>query len=385
MAKELPNIIVNVDTFQSWITKTNNVIDAINNEVLTANSTAGITGTTLAPKNARLVGTFTANSIVSLNTFAIGGVSANGTHLTIASRLVANNTAGVAGQILTSNGTGVYWSAAPSALGTVTSVSGANGIAGSVTSSGTLSIDAKTGLVANTTGLYVNTAFIESLISTTPPVISGDLNMGGNDIVNVGEITTTNYNAFGFTRSGAFLIGQSFGHTILSLDSDSIGIRINDASTGPTLDIGTFSVNSFRFASPAGFAFSTAGTDRLVIESSGRTTVGGIEVGFKIIPQESLAGATTLNTTLLSGRHLYKNNTSSIIVAVPVESSPIGTTITIVNDGSSGNITLSPAATIQLQLGGTFNVSSRTIAPGGFATMLKVTATKWIVSGPGVS
>ena len=389
MAKELPLIKTNTDTFQSWITKTNNVIETIKAEVITANSSAGITGSTLSPKNATLIGSFTANSIIAANTISIGAFNANATHFTINSRVVANSATGSAGQVLTSNGTGVYWSTVVSGGGSgVTSVSAGNGLSGGpITSSGSISVNARTGLIANSTGLFVNTAFIDSLIQTTPPVISSNLDMNGNDIIDVDSLSTTSITATGATRSGSFLIGSTVSHSLLSIDSTTIGLRINDSASGPTVGFNNSGSNNIRLSVPAGLSISAGGSDRLNVASNGQFTVGGEEVGFKIIPQVRLPESITLDAVALSGKHLYKDNTNGIIVTVPVESSANGTTITIVNDGNGGNITLSPTAQVQLQLAGTFTVGQKTIAPGGLATMMKVNSVtnKWIVSGPGVS
>jgi hypothetical protein len=393
MAKELPLIKTNTDTFQSWITKTNDVIETVKTEVITANSSAGITGSVLSPRNATLIGAFTANSIVAANTLSIGTLSANATHLTIGSRVVANNTTGSSGQVLTSNGTGVYWSTVVSGATGVTSVASGNGLTGGpITSSGSISVNARAGLVANSTGLFVNTAFINSLIQTTPPVISGNLDMNGNDIFDVDSLSTAFVDALGTTRSGTFLIGRSFGHALLSIDENTIGLRINDATTGPTVGFNSSGSNNIRISVPAGLSVAAGGTDRFNVFSNGQVTATGpdgtVELGFRNVPQVPLIESIPLSSAVaLSGRHLYKTNTNAIIITVPVETSVIGTTITIVNDGTSGNITLSPSS-VSLQLAGTFNVGTRTIAPGGFATMMKVATTpttKWIVSGPGVS
>jgi hypothetical protein len=75
----------------------------------------------------------------------------------------ANNSNGTAGQVLSSNGTGVYW-ASVTGTGTVTSVGTANGLTGgTITGAGTISVLANTGIVSNTTGLFVNTSYIQSL------------------------------------------------------------------------------------------------------------------------------------------------------------------------------------------------------------------------------
>lgn len=387
MANRIARVNVNADTFESWITKTNNIIDSLQTEILTANSTLGITGSAVAPRNAQLFGGFTANTLTATQALAIGGLVANATHVVIGSSLVANGSSGTSGQVLTSNGTGIYWTTTAT-NGTVTQVNTGSGLSGGpITANGTITVNAQTGLVANTSGLYVNTAYIQSLIQIAPPSITGDLNMNNNDIVNVDNISSVSITNSGSIRSTSYLIGPTLGHTIFSADGNTVGLRINDATTGPTFLFNAAGIN-YRISVPANLILTTAGQDRLTITSGGQFLAGGIELGFKTIPQVTLNISTPISTNDSSGRHIYKTTTSAIVITVPdnsTESCVIGTTITIINDGATGNITLAQGGSTVLQLGGSFITGNRTITPGGFATMLKVATNKWIVTGPGVS
>lgn len=77
--------------------------------------------------------------------------------------IIANSSLGTAGQVLTTNSTGVYWSTVGGS-GTVTSVATGNGMTGGpITTTGTVSILANTGIVANATGTYVNATYIGTL------------------------------------------------------------------------------------------------------------------------------------------------------------------------------------------------------------------------------
>ena len=384
MAKQLPQILTNVDTFQSWITKTNQIIDVVGTEVLTANSTLGVTGTAALQRNARLFGAFTANTLVAETAFTVGGVSANATHLTVASRFVANGSSGSTGQILTSNGSGTYWSSLPAGSGTVTQVQGGNGLNGNITTSGSLTVNAQTGLVANSTGLYVNTSFIQSLVQTSPPVITGDLDMNGNDIIDVDRISGNSVDVLSSIRSPTYFIGLTGNHNLTAVDVSTVGLQLG---TGPRISFGIVSGNNIRIGSPGSITFATASTDRLTIAATGEVTIGTLEIGFKTIPPIDLPAGGEVDTNAASGRHFYKTGSGALVLTIPdntAEPCPIGTAITIVNDGGA-NITLAQGGATQLQLAGTFNVNNRTIAPGGLATLMKVAPNKWIVSGPGVS
>ena len=172
MSQSTSNVNITTDTFNSWVTKTNELRFALNSVIVTANSTLGNTsgnchvsgffaantlvaveklrGGSIAANGSGLPQISTANLAIDSNTVfqanvyldagttltdaAIGthsnthvfnsNVTANGTHLIIgtATRLFANGGAGSSGQVLTSNGTTVHWTT-PSSVTVLDSVS----------------------------------------------------------------------------------------------------------------------------------------------------------------------------------------------------------------------------------------------------------------------
>lgn len=94
--------------------------------------------------------------IINTASFQVGSFFvANTSKVTIADTvgLQANGSVGTNGQMLTSNGSTIYWSSPT--LGTVTSVASGNGISGGpITSSGTLSVVANNGLAVNSSGVF---------------------------------------------------------------------------------------------------------------------------------------------------------------------------------------------------------------------------------------
>jgi len=106
----------------------------------------------------------------------------------------------------------------------------------------------------------------------------------------------------------------------------------------------------------------------------------------RLIPQL----AKNVSYTLASGDggyHLYHNIASIhgyTIPAATVQSFEIGTVITFVNANSAGNLYVGINSDT-LRRVGTTDVGTRTIAPNGMATILKVGETQWYINGTGLT
>lgn len=116
---------------------------------------------------------------------------------------------------------------------------------------------------------------------------------------------------------------------------------------------------------------------------TGTPTSGGIEIGYRDIPQIAKAAAFALDATM-RGEHVYYTGAAAAatINTNATTALPVGTAIVIVNDGS-GALTLTRAGGVALLWNGTD--ANRTLSTGGMATLLKVAADRWFVSGMGVS
>lgn len=97
--------------------------------------------------------------------------------------------------------------------------------------------------------------------------------------------------------------------------------------------------------------------------------------------------STTLALTDNNGI-IFKSGTSSYTYTVPANSSvslPVGYTVTLINDATSGNITVAQASGVAIVLAGPRTAGNKTIAPGGMGTLVKVGTDRWFISGAGVS
>ena len=63
---------------------------------------------------------------------------------------------------------------------------------------------------------------------------------------------------------------------------------------------------------------------------------------------------------------------------------PLGTTVTIINNGGAA-IVIAQGAGVTLCQAGTTSTGNRTLAVRGMATLIKVETNVWFVSGTGIS
>jgi hypothetical protein len=227
--------------------------------------------------------------------------------------------------------------------GTVTSVSGTGtvqglSLSGTVTSSGNLTL-----------GGSLSAVNLTSQVTGTLPVANG-----GTGITSFGTGVAT-------------FLGTPSSANLAAAVTDETGSGSLVFATSPTLT-----------------------TPVLGTPSSGNlsncTVDGTNSVGFRNIPQQ----AQNANYTLVladSGKHIYKDNTTAYTWTIPANSSvnyPVGTAITFVNGGASGNITIAITSDT-MRLAGPGTTGSRTLAGYGVATAIKVASTAWIISGTGLT
>ena len=208
--------------------------------------------------------------------------------------------------------------------------------------------------------ISIGSAFTASMASpppigtTTPNVIWATyINVTGSTVPAVGFYrSTTNTLAWATntTKRGSV---NATGNMVLDAPTAGIGLQVN-------VFVG---VHSMQHDDAAGNFFNT---------------------GYLEIPQNS---QTISYQAVLadSGKHIYMNG-ASLTFTIPANGTvayPIGTAMTIVN----GNATaLSIAITTDvLTKSGTTTTGTRTLAQNGIATIIKVSATSWLVNGTGLT
>lgn len=123
--------------------------------------------------------------------------------------------------------------------------------------------------------------------------------------------------------------------------------------------------------------------------ASGLAVVGGVTIDgndVRDIPQRIATGSTNLIATD-RGCHLFLNSAIVADVNIPTNAAvpfTIGTAIVLFNQGA-GAWTVKPAGGVTLTLAGAGTTGNRTLGSKGMATLLKVAADSWVISGSGLS
>ena len=150
----------------------------------------------------------------------------------------------------------------------------------------------------------------------------------------------------------------------------------------------------------SGIASSTStalGVGSLEVGNASDTTISRSAAGviavegvplYSNIPQNSQSAAYTL-VLADAQKHIYhpSADTTARTWTIPANASvafPIGTAVTFVNDTSGGVITISITSDT-LVLAGTGSTGNRSLAANGVATAIKITSTRWIISGTGLT
>jgi hypothetical protein len=205
---------------------------------------------------------------------------------------------------------------------------------------------------------------------------------------------TNGANNYGFTSAvakgavetaGSLTIGRTY--TILTLGTSNfttIGassnvVGVTFTATGVGSGTGTVQpLNKWNIYASGTAANYMAGD----LTVDGLLTNAGNVVGTRDIVQNIQSAGYTLALTD-AGKHIYMNSVGAY--TIPANSSvvfPIGTAITFYNPGAASTIAIT---TDTLILGGIGTTGTRTLAQYGVATIMKVAATTWVITGSGLT
>jgi len=118
--------------------------------------------------------------------------------------------------------------------------------------------------------------------------------------------------------------------------------------------------------------------------TAGTVSTAAIGPGYMGLPQNSTTTGSYTIVAADAGKHIYSTATRTITIDSNANLAlPVGTTVVFV---AATGATVSIAITTDtLILAGPGTTGTRTLAPFGLATAMKIAATTWIVSGNGLT
>ena len=212
------------------------------------------------------------------------------------------------------------------------------------------------------------TAQLANIATNAVTTVKLDSSTPGSEAVSTAKI-----------RDGAVTTAKLDG-TALSEAVTTAKIRDLNVTEGK---IAAGAVTSTKLGSNLTLAGNTTGNP-----AAGTTSTGTSGFGYMGLPQNA---TTTGSYTILAadaGTHIYSSATRTITIpSSGTTAMPIGTTIVfIAGSGATVTISISSSPTANtLYLAGPGTTGSRTLAPFGMATAVKITATSWIISGNGLT
>jgi len=193
--------------------------------------------------------------------------------------------------------------------------------------------------------------------------------VGGSGIINVAGVNVT---GSGIPPNGEYLPA-----------ANTWGVATNSVQRATINSTGNVVIN----APSAGVAVKVNGVSGTHSTQIADSATNLFNAGFLEIPQniQNVAYQLVLSD---SGKHIYHSDGTARTYTIPANGAvafPIGTAVTFVNDASAGvNVTIAITTdTLYFAVDGT--TGSRILARYGIATVLKVSATRWTISGTGLS
>ncbi len=272
---------------------------------------------------------------------AIAGITTLSANLILGSSgLSSNGSFGTAGHVLHSNGTATYWAADDNSGGTVTSVATGNGLTGgTISTTGTVSVLANNGIVANSTGTFVNAN--NGLISNATGVFVNS----NNGIVANSTGVFVNANSGLVVNSTGVFVNPNNG-----IIANSTGVFVN-ANTGLVVNstglfvnstyINTISSNSATYANSSVSNTFTVGTAAYFVTNGNFGIANSVPVHkLRVDGTISLSGGIHANGSLGSDGQVLTSNGSVAYWATASGGGSLSTYSANVGNGTSNSFTI---------------------------------------------
>ena len=274
MARQVSNVDIITDSFEIWLLQTNELLNSLSTEIMTANATYANTGNSTFDRTAQLYGTFGANNLVVTNWLKGGNVQAGAfANLMVSTNTVLSNTSAANINLTVSNSTVFSY------------------------------VNPHGGYFGNTTA----NSFINSTAIITQSNSIVNTNISPTLIQIANSSTTSN------VTSSAFKTGLFTGNTI------SVSVGANVIANAESLTVGNSTVNTFIVSNSTVTKIDTDGYLRVLGNADFSNTmlvVGNVQMQNTLIVTGAanlqstigVVGAATLaNTIAVTGNATFSN------------------------------------------------------------------------------
>ena len=299
MARQVSNVDIITDSFEILILQTNELLNSLSTEIITANATYANTGTTANKRTAQLYGTLGANTVVVTDSIQGGNVNGLSANLVISTNATAYSASDANIKVLVGNSSvNSYLGTDTLALGLGTSNTLANttlvkvedaGSSANMTADGfisgisvinTTSVAVGANVIANSSAFFVGNSTVNTVVSSVTVTTDGTLDVLGVSTLRDDVDITGEVNAASAAIVGSATIGTTLGVTGAATFSNTIAVT----------NTGTFS-NTLSVTGAATFsntiAVTNTGTFSNTLNVTGATTLSNTL---------SVAGNTTFKT-----------------------------------------------------------------------------------------
>jgi hypothetical protein len=159
-------------------------------------------------------------------------------------------------------------------------------------------------------------------------------------------------------------------------------LNLNYAS--PTIASTNASAASIFTSAVTGVTIGSSTIRTTEFPADGTTSTATAGAGYMGLPQNATTTGSYTIVAADAGKHIYASATRTVTINSNANLAlPIGTTITFIA-GTGATMTIAITSDT-LILAGPGTTGSRTLAPFGMATAVKITSTSWIISGNGLT
>ena len=257
-------------------------------------------------------------------------------------------------------------------------------------------------------------AYGSNTVSTTGNITAGNfIGSGSNVDIVAGAYDWTFANDGNLTLPGnTFAVNYANGSPV-NINGTPVGsntyVQFNDGGVFGGTNALTFNKADGNLNVNGGFvnAAAVVTTGRIQVGTSlsvtGNATIGnistsavsatgnitgntaGFTIGYRDVPQVTFSANATAAITD-AGKHYYSTTAGNLALTLPDNSSvafPTGATLTLVVN-AAGNILVNQGTGVSLYMAGSSTTGNRVVGAYGLASVMKVAANTWVISGTGV-